>query len=108
VCLNRAGTCQAHAGQVRKSGEPYVEHPLAVAIILAHLRMDVDSLCAGLLHDTVIARTNPKKKNTPLVEPPYSQVLGQFRVSGRRCGVSVELARDALSRTNPRRPKTGI
>jgi hypothetical protein len=62
VCLNRAGTCQAHAGQVRKSGEPYVEHPLAVAIILAHLRMDVDSLCAGLLHDTVIARTNFKKE----------------------------------------------
>ncbi|WP_103128509.1 RelA/SpoT family protein [Deinococcus aerius] len=43
----------AHAGVKRKSGEPYITHPVAVATILARLGMDTDSLMAGLLHDTV-------------------------------------------------------
>ena len=43
----------AHAGQCRKSGEPFIAHPVEVAIILADLRMDVESICAALLHDTV-------------------------------------------------------
>ena len=43
----------AHKGVTRKSGEPYILHPIEVAIILADLRMDVDTLCAALLHDTV-------------------------------------------------------
>lgn len=41
----------AHAGQSRASGEPYVEHPLATAKILADLYMDEDTIVAGLLHD---------------------------------------------------------
>ena len=44
---------QAHEGQFRLSGEPYVEHPLAVATLLAQLRLDPDTLAAALLHDTV-------------------------------------------------------
>ena len=44
---------QAHAGQKRKSGEPFIIHPVEVAIILADLHMDVETLCAALLHDTV-------------------------------------------------------
>jgi len=44
---------QAHSGQVRTSGEPYILHPLAVAHILADLRMDDDTICAGLLHDVI-------------------------------------------------------
>src|SRR5205814_7237043 len=44
---------QAHEGQVRKSGEPFVEHPLAVATILADLHLDTTTLTAALLHDTV-------------------------------------------------------
>ncbi len=44
---------QAHAGQIRASGEPYVSHVLAVAGILAELHLDVDSLVAAILHDTV-------------------------------------------------------
>jgi GTP diphosphokinase / guanosine-3',5'-bis(diphosphate) 3'-diphosphatase len=44
---------KVHAGQVRKTGEPYLIHPLAVASILAQLRLDDASICAGLLHDTV-------------------------------------------------------
>jgi GTP diphosphokinase / guanosine-3',5'-bis(diphosphate) 3'-diphosphatase len=42
-----------HAGQVRKSGDPYITHPLAVATILAELGMNHETLCAALLHDTV-------------------------------------------------------
>jgi GTP diphosphokinase / guanosine-3',5'-bis(diphosphate) 3'-diphosphatase len=44
---------EAHEGQVRKSGEPFIEHPLAVAEILADLRLDTTTLTAALLHDTV-------------------------------------------------------
>lgn len=43
----------AHEGQRRKSGESYVTHPLAVASVIAELRLDVASICAGLLHDSV-------------------------------------------------------
>jgi GTP diphosphokinase / guanosine-3',5'-bis(diphosphate) 3'-diphosphatase len=44
---------QAHTGQIRRSGEPYISHPLNVAAILADLRLDLDSIATGLLHDTV-------------------------------------------------------
>ena len=44
---------RAHEGQCRKSGEPFIAHPVEVAIILADLRMDIETLCAALLHDTV-------------------------------------------------------
>jgi hypothetical protein len=43
----------AHDGQKRKSGEPYIIHPVAVARILADLHLDRESIIAGLLHDTV-------------------------------------------------------
>ena len=46
-------SAQAHTGQTRKSGEAYLTHPLAVADILADLRMDVDTIATGLLHDTM-------------------------------------------------------
>jgi GTP diphosphokinase / guanosine-3',5'-bis(diphosphate) 3'-diphosphatase len=44
---------QAHEGQFRLSGEPYIEHPVAVAAVLAELRLDADTLAAAILHDTV-------------------------------------------------------
>ena len=44
---------EAHAGQVRVSGEPYIHHPIGVATILADLQLDVASLKAALLHDVV-------------------------------------------------------
>jgi GTP pyrophosphokinase len=43
----------AHEGQTRKSGDPYVTHPLAVAHVITELKLDVASICAGLLHDCV-------------------------------------------------------
>ena len=42
-----------HKGQFRQSGEPYISHPLNVAYILAELHADRDTVCAGLLHDTL-------------------------------------------------------
>ena len=44
---------QAHSGQTRGSGEPYITHPLAVARILADLRVDDDTIVAALLHDVI-------------------------------------------------------
>ena len=44
---------KAHGEQKRKSGEPYIIHPLCVAIILAELELDKESISAGLLHDVL-------------------------------------------------------
>ena len=44
---------KAHEGQLRKSGEPYITHPVAVAGILAELGLDRATIIAALLHDTV-------------------------------------------------------
>src|SRR3954453_14595224 len=54
-----------HRGQMRKSGEPYITHPLAVARILAELGMDTTTLVAALLHDTVedTSYTMPQLRN---------------------------------------------
>jgi (p)ppGpp synthase/HD superfamily hydrolase len=43
----------AHNGQLRKSGEPFIIHPVGVGILLAGLKMDCECIVAGLLHDTV-------------------------------------------------------
>lgn len=44
---------KAHEGQIRRSGEAYISHPLSVAGILTELRLDLDTVATGLLHDTV-------------------------------------------------------
>lgn len=53
--INRAYeyASKMHEGQKRDSGEPYIVHPLSVALICAELNMDTDSICAALLHDVI-------------------------------------------------------
>ena len=55
VTLNKAYefAAKAHKNQKRKSGDPYVNHPLAVANILSDLRLDSATIVTGLLHDTI-------------------------------------------------------
>ena len=43
----------AHRGVTRRSGEPFITHPVAVTELLAEMQLDADALAAGLLHDTV-------------------------------------------------------
>ncbi|MCR5179248.1 MAG: bifunctional (p)ppGpp synthetase/guanosine-3',5'-bis(diphosphate) 3'-pyrophosphohydrolase [Lachnospiraceae bacterium] len=59
----------AHKDQVRKSGEPYVIHPLCVGIILADLEMDKETIIAGLLHDVV--------EDTVMTTEQIAQVFGE-------------------------------
>ena len=60
---------QAHHGQFRRSGEPYLTHVLVVADILADLRLDVDTLIAGLVHDVgAIAILNYVQKYPELAQ----------------------------------------
>src|SRR5512143_3690321 len=53
---------EAHCSQKRSEGSPYIKHPLSVAYILADIKMDVSSIAAGLLHDT-IEDTGATKEN---------------------------------------------
>src|SRR5262245_53331961 len=46
-------SAKAHQGQVRKSGEPYLIHPLEVSGLLADMKLDEHAICAGILHDTI-------------------------------------------------------
>jgi len=59
----------AHAGQMRKSGEPYITHPVAVAGVLAQQRLDVETLVAAILHDTI--------EDTPLTRDELESQFGK-------------------------------
>ena len=59
----------AHAGQTRRSGEPYITHPVAVAAVLAEQRVDVETLVAAILHDTL--------EDTPLTREAIVDEFGE-------------------------------
>ena len=74
---------EAHEGQCRKSGEPFVAHPVEVAIILADLRMDVETLCAALLHDTVEDTDYTVEDIENIFGPKIAQIVdGLTKISG--------------------------
>ncbi len=58
-----------HEGQLRKFGEPYIIHPLETAIILTSLQSDVDTICAGILHDVV--------EDTPCTSDEIKKTFGK-------------------------------
>jgi guanosine-3',5'-bis(diphosphate) 3'-pyrophosphohydrolase len=60
---------RAHRGQNRKSGEPYITHPVAVARILADMHLDAETLMAGILHDTI--------EDTPLTKEQLVEEFGE-------------------------------
>ncbi len=59
-------SAQAHQGQKRLTGEPYIYHPLAVAQTMAEMRMDADSIIAGILHDVI--EDTPTAKEQLVIE----------------------------------------
>lgn len=59
----------AHKGQIRRSGEPYMSHPLEVANMLADMKMDLTTLTAGLLHDVL--------EDTDVTAPDLQQAFGK-------------------------------
>ena len=78
-----AFAAERHAGQKRRSGDPYVVHPVGVARIISELRLDVPSVCAGLLHDCV-EDTSATAEDRPGVDdrvrdPPWWPDQGQMR-----------------------------
>jgi len=60
---------EKHLGQKRMSGEPYITHPVAVADILADLRLDADTLVAAILHDVI--------EDTPTAKAEIASIFGQ-------------------------------
>ncbi len=80
-------SAKVHQGQVRKSGEPYLVHPLEVAGILAELRLDEASIVTGLLHDTIEDTLATPEELTELFGAEVAQLvdgvtkLSQFSAS---------------------------
>ena len=86
----------AHEGQLRKSGEPYIIHPLCVAIILADLEMDKETIVAGILHDVVEDTVMTDEEITEIFGPEVALLvdgvtkLGQLSYSADKLEVQAE------------------
>jgi len=73
----------AHDGVLRKSGEPYITHPYAVAYLLAKMRMSVECVIAGLLHDTVEDSTTTLDEIQRLFGPKVATLVdGVTKLTG--------------------------
>ncbi len=66
---------QAHQGQMRKSGDPYIEHPLQTAMILAELELDASALAAALLHDVTENCDIPSKEIEARFGPEIARLV---------------------------------
>jgi len=68
-------SAQEHKGQLRRSGEPYLVHPLEVADFLADMKLDVVAICAGLLHDVVEDTLVTPERIAELFGPEVAHVV---------------------------------
>ena len=95
--LRRAWTigAAAHAGQNRRSGEPYITHPVAVATALAEQHVDVETLVAAILHDTL--------EDTPLSRAIASIILRKLSAACTTCAPSAR-RRPKRACASPARP----
>ncbi|MDG1680583.1 MAG: bifunctional (p)ppGpp synthetase/guanosine-3',5'-bis(diphosphate) 3'-pyrophosphohydrolase, partial [SAR86 cluster bacterium] len=103
--VNRAYqfACEAHSGQYRSSGDPYVTHPIAVATILSSFRMDEDSLSAAMLHDVIEDTGIPKS----VIEEKFNKdvadlvdgvsKLDKLSISNRTAGEAENLQKMVLA-----------
>ena len=86
----------AHEGQVRKSGEPYIIHPLCVGIILADLELDKETIIAGILHDVVEDTIMTKEELAEIFGEEVASLvdgvtkLGQLNYSADKLDVQAE------------------
>jgi guanosine-3',5'-bis(diphosphate) 3'-pyrophosphohydrolase len=86
---------EKHQGQKRVSGEPYITHPVAVADILADLRLDADTLVAAILHDVI--------EDTPTAKAEIASIFGQ--VSPNSSTASASSIRSSSRTARKRRPR---
>ena len=101
--IERAGrlAAEAHAGQVRENGEPYITHPLAVAGILAGHRLDAATIATALLHDVAEDTAVGLKE----IEPPLR--LGGRAAGGRRHQADADRAAERAHQAGGEPPQAG-
>jgi guanosine-3',5'-bis(diphosphate) 3'-pyrophosphohydrolase len=88
---------KAHEGQLRKSGEPYLEHPLQVAITLAELQMDTSTLAAALLHDVLENCGVPLKEIVEEFGPEVGKLVDGVTKLGK---ISLNVPGEVIQRRN--------
>jgi GTP pyrophosphokinase len=76
-------SAKQHEGQLRKSGEPYMVHPLSVALIVVDMGLDESSICSALLHDTIEDTSTTAEDLTRLFGPEVAGIVdGVTKLSG--------------------------
>lgn len=99
LCANKF-----HAGQKRQSGDDYIIHPLSVAFILSEMKADTDTICAGLLHDTIEDTSMTKEKIEAEFNPTIAYLVdGVTKISKLNFSTKEEQVA-----TNTRKIITGI
>jgi len=66
---------EAHGGAIRRSGEPYIQHPLEVALLVARMRIDADGIIAALLHDVVEDTYHTLEELSALFGPALASIV---------------------------------